>query len=127
MCVWRIVRFWVIHRGPASASPDPVRTDVLFVQRFGLSSDVHGGRAAKRLHSASFIPDDDPSAFGFLDPGLVVRGCHLIPDFVRGRTSWRLALSIARRPEESNEDWDAYFVNMCVFHCLQTSCTLITI
>ena len=29
-------------------------------------------------------PDEEP--FGFVDPGTVIRGCHLIPDFNLGRT-----------------------------------------
>ena len=60
-------------------------------------------------------PENDPSAFGFLDPSLVLRGCHLIPAFNDGRTSDLLTapLTIARPPDEV-DDWVAFYVNMHV-------------
>jgi hypothetical protein len=32
-----------------------------------------------------FVDESDPDAFGFLDPGQVVWGAHLIPTFASGR------------------------------------------
>jgi hypothetical protein len=68
---------------------------------------------AARLPKIGFIPDTDDSAFGFLDPSLVVRGCHLIPAFADGRTSTLLASThtAARSPNEI-DDWVAFYVNM---------------
>ena len=75
-----------------------------------------GGWDRKRLHSVVFIPEDDPTAFSFLDPKQVIRSVHLIPTFARGHTSERLGLSIAHQPTENDEDWEGYYINMYVFY-----------
>ena len=63
--------------------------------------------------AVGFIPDNDNLAFGFLDPSLVIRGCHLIPCFSNGRTAalLRQGASVARRPSE-DDDWCSFYVNM---------------
>jgi hypothetical protein len=68
---------------------------------------------AARLPKIGFIPDTDDLAFGFLDPSLVVRGCHLIPAFHDGYTAALLSakLSAGRSPGEQH-DWTAFYVNM---------------
>jgi hypothetical protein len=94
------------------AQTEPQRMDVLWVRWFGLDADARGGWSKKRLHGISFIPCDEPGAFGFLDPGQVIRGVHLIPNFSRDRTDSRLPPSIARPAADGNEDWDSFYVNM---------------
>ncbi|KAF9043135.1 hypothetical protein BJ165DRAFT_1321614, partial [Panaeolus papilionaceus] len=42
------------------------------------------GRHNSELPKLQFSPEDSESAYGFLDPALVVRGCHLIPAFNDG-------------------------------------------
>jgi len=73
------------------------------------------GFKAARLPKIGFVPETDDQAFGFLDPSLVVRGCHLIPVFADGRTSELLATphTAARLPGKI-DDWAAYYVGMCV-------------
>ena len=102
----------VHHHGHSS---EPKRMDFLWVRWLGLDTVAPGGWDRKCLHSVGFIPEDDPAAFGFLDPEQIVRGVHLIPAFARGHTSERLGPSIARQPTENDEDWDGYYVNMYVF------------
>ncbi|ETW80523.1 hypothetical protein HETIRDRAFT_418527 [Heterobasidion irregulare TC 32-1] len=65
-------------------------------------------------HSVAFIPEDDPAAFGFLDPEQIIRSVHLIPAFAREHTSERLGSSITRQPAENDEDWEGYHINMFV-------------
>ena len=74
----------VHHHGHSS---EPKRMDFLWVRWLGLDTVAPGGWDRKRLHSVGFIPEDDPAAFGFLDPEQIVRGVHLIPAFARGHTS----------------------------------------
>jgi hypothetical protein len=88
------------------------RMDVLWVRWFGLDTDARGGWTKKRLHGISFIPWDEPGAFGFLDPAQVVRGAHLIPNFPRGWSDSRLPPSIARLASDGDEDRDSFYVNM---------------
>jgi hypothetical protein len=91
---------------------EPQRMDVLRVRWFGLDADAQGGWSKKSLHGISFIPWDEPGAFGFLDPAQVIRGVHLIPNFPRGQTNSRLPRSIARPVGDDDEDWDSFYVNM---------------
>jgi hypothetical protein len=113
--VIKIFHLLVRHRrlGPPTeeASTEPQRMDVLWVRWFGIDADARGGWSKKRLHGVSFIPSDEPGAFGFLDPTQVIRGVHLIPNFPRGRTGTRLPPSIARSADDDDEDWDSFYVN----------------
>jgi hypothetical protein len=114
--VIKIFHLLVRHCGAAPeaehAPTEYQRMDVLWVRWFGLDADARGGWSKKRLHGISFIPGEDPAAFGFLDPAQVVRGVHLIPNFPRGRTDSRLPPSIARPEDDQNEDWDSFYVNL---------------
>jgi len=63
-----------------------------------------------------FVEDSDELAFGFLDPSLVIRGCHLIPRFASGRTNALMSYqgpTVARAPG-CTEDWTNFYVNMHV-------------
>jgi hypothetical protein len=89
--------------------------DVIWVRWFGIDTDARGGWSKKRLNGISFIPSDEGGAFGFLDPALIIRGVHLIPNFPRGWTDSRLPPSIARATDGSDGElgeWDSFYVNM---------------
>jgi hypothetical protein len=61
-----------------------------------------------------FVPDTDDGAFGFLDPSLVLRGCHLVPAFANGRTSTLLhtvSMTAAHPPDET-DNWMNYYIIM---------------
>jgi hypothetical protein len=88
------------------------RVDFLWVRWFARDATAPSGWAIKRLPRVGFYDGDDPSAFGFLNPDLVVRGVQLIPAFRFGRTDALLGPSIARRESDQDEDWDWYYVNM---------------
>jgi hypothetical protein len=113
--VVKIIHLFVYHRGAGPevehTSTEYQRMDVLWVRWFGLDADARGGWSKKRLHGISFIPWDEPGPFGFLDPAQVIRGIHLIPNFLRGRTGARLPPSIARSADDDDEDWDSFYVN----------------
>ncbi|KAJ7085599.1 hypothetical protein C8R44DRAFT_901648 [Mycena epipterygia] len=104
----------VRHVGPRSKSRKPVRMEFLWVRWFGRDLSYKAGWKAKRLHRLGFIDSADGGAFGFLDPAEVIRGAHIIPAFHYGRTSELLPKSIARRPEENDEDYLYYYVNCFV-------------
>ena len=94
----------------------PNKVEFLWVRWFGRDLGYRAGWAAKRLYRVGFMPDspDGPEAFGFLDPKDVIRGTHLIPAFTYGRTKDLLAPSLVRQPNENDEDWLYYYVNMYV-------------
>jgi hypothetical protein len=90
---------------------EPQRMDILWVRWFGLDTDVRGGWSKKGLYGISFIPWDEPGTFGFLNPAHVIRGVHLIPNFLQSRTDSRLPPSIVRPAEDGDEDWESFYVN----------------
>lgn len=65
----------------------------------------------RRAYGGQYYEDD--AAFGFLNPGLILRAAHLIPCFASGRTKELLPQwSLCRLPTEKDEDWDMFYVNM---------------
>ena len=68
---------------------------------------------AAQLPKVGFVPESDDLAFGFLDPSLVVCGCHLVLSFSEGQTKELLSsqLTAACLPGEVS-GWLAYYVNM---------------
>src|ERR1700722_14226429 len=71
------------------------------------------------LPKIGFVLKTDELAFGFLDPSLVIRACHLIPAFADGTTTDLLnsTHTAARLPRESS-DWTSFYVSMYAFKCL---------
>lgn len=88
------------------------RMDVLWVRWLARSMDTISIWAAKRLPRVGFYEGAEPSAFGFLDPEVVIRGVHLIPAFTYGQTSALLPHSIARQSSDSDKDWEWFYINM---------------
>ncbi|KAG2048807.1 hypothetical protein BDR06DRAFT_1012728 [Suillus hirtellus] len=68
-----------------------------------------------RLPKVAFVEESDTDAFGFLDPGQVIRGIHLIPAFASGRgaSSFPRGKSLAR-PGGELDDWEMYYVGIFV-------------
>jgi hypothetical protein len=87
--------------------------EFLWVRWFGLDTEWDSGPSRLRLDRIGYVPDDDPDAFGFLDPDHVLRACHLIPSFAVGRTALLLAPSMARDDSRAG-DWTNYYVNRSV-------------
>ena len=83
------------HVGPKSQSDDVQHLDFLWVRWFGRDLDHAGGWLACRLHRIGFLHQDQPGAFGFLDPAVVIQGVHMIPMFAYSPTSSLLGPSIA--------------------------------
>ena len=101
----------VRHIGPNSKSQDPVQMDFLFVRWFGRDLDPQPGWC---LICLGFVPGNDGSAFGFLDPNQVIRAIHLIPAFHWGRvtTKYLPRSPIARGIDDPDHDWQLYYIGM---------------
>lgn len=111
--VLKIFHVNVRYYGEHPHSDEVQRKDVLFVRWFGRNLTESSIFRSHRLPRVGFLPEDDPDAFGFLDPDVVIRGVHLIPSFSEGRTSGLLVgHSIARQASEGNDDWVSFDVNM---------------
>lgn len=88
------------------------RIEFLFVRWFGMDPEWEGGDRSCRLDRVGFVPfggDEEGPAFGFLDPSTVVRGCHMIPTFVEGKTTSLMPPSRFKREPEG--DYVNYYVN----------------
>ena len=87
----------------------PERVDFLFMQWFGQDMEWNSGPANLCLDHVGFVPSKDADAFGFLDPGLIIHACHLIPAFALGRNLRLLGQSTAR--DSMLGDWENYYIN----------------
>jgi hypothetical protein len=108
----------VFHVGPAAQNRSKQYMEFLWVRWFGTVPGYRYGPNVARLPKIGFVDGMDESAFGFLDPSLVIRGCHLVPVFADGRTSDLLTIanSIAR-PVSETDDWAAFYVMMYILVC----------
>ena len=90
--------------------------EFLWVRWFGVVPGYHWGFNNAHLSKIGFVPSDSGAAFGFIDPSLILRACHLIPVFADGRTDslLRYSPSVARQTD-AFDDWAACYINMCVY------------
>jgi hypothetical protein len=104
----------VLHIGPAAVNHSVQHIEFLWVRWFGVEQNYTAGSHVARLPKIGFVPDTDEDAFGFLDPSLVLRGCHLVPAFANGRTNNLLHTTspTAARHLEETDDWANYYVIM---------------
>jgi len=111
--VIRAFHISVLHVRPNAHSRSQQTMELLWVRWLGLVPGYSWGLQEAWLPKVGFVPDNDDLAFGFLDPSLVIRGCHLIPCFSDGRTAalLRQGVSVARHPSEG-DDWCSFYVNM---------------
>ena len=107
----------VVYTGPGMKNYEPMRFDFLHVRWFQLELEVQKnkkrhhvpGWASSRLDCLSFPPMAELGSFSFVDPSLVLRGCHLIPVFSLGKRYLdRIGLSSI---SQDNNDWKYYYVN----------------
>jgi hypothetical protein len=87
--------------------------DALWVRWLAPLRNQRSGMKCARLPKVAFVEESDPDAFGFLDPGQVIRGAHLIPAFHSGRgtNSLRHGKSLAR-PGGELDDWEEHYIGM---------------
>lgn len=104
----------VKHVGLASQDLRWKKMEFLWVRWFGVEPGYRSGRQHARLPKIGYVPETDDYAFGFLDPALVLRGCHLIPAFTDGRSNDLLSTRgrTAARQEGVLDDWVNYYVGM---------------
>jgi len=104
----------VQHSGARSRDLTWKSMDFLWVRWLGVVPGHSFGRKQAKLPQVGFVEDLDDFAFSFLDPALVIRGCHLIPTFSEGKTTELLSTCgpTEARPTGQTNDWTSYYVNM---------------
>jgi hypothetical protein len=110
----------VQHSGARSRDLSWKPMNFLWVRWLGVVPARSFGRNQAKLPQVGFVEDVDDYAFGFLDPAVVIRGCHLIPAFAEGRTTDLLSTHgpTEARPSGEVDDWVNYYVNMWVLHVI---------
>ena len=110
----------VIYTGLGMQNYDAMRFDFLHVRWLQLDppqsqSQSNCGWTSLRLDRLSFPPMADNSSFSFVDPSLVLRGCHLIPAYAFGKArSDGVGMS---KISKDFKDWKYYYVNRFVVFC----------
>ena len=106
----------VQHVGRNSRDYRIQRMEFLWVRWLDVVPGHPFGRQHARLPKISLVPDSDESAFGFIDPADVLRGCHLLPAFKDGRTN-DLCTTVpcsttGAQASGAEDDWVNYYVGM---------------
>lgn len=83
--------------------PKQYTMEFLWVHWYRRDTRFKAGFKHRRLHRVEPMPEDDPDAYGFLNPDDVIRGIHLIPAFAHGRSEILAAV---------DNLWKYYYVNM---------------
>lgn len=91
------------------------RMEFLWVRWFENIHDtsVQHGWQKGSLDELKFHRITGKEAFGFVDPGDVLRGCHLIPRFLLGKSRNEGGKPRSVLAQENN-DWKSYYVNRYV-------------
>lgn len=87
----------------------PIRVEFLWVRWYEQVDVGRTGWAAQKLDRLRFPPMADEAAFGFLDPSDILRGCHLIPVFAKGRRHIMGQKGVSFHAKDSL-DWQEYYI-----------------
>jgi hypothetical protein len=99
----------VVYVGPGMLDYQPRRTEFLWVRWYQNIEAGCTGWGAHKLDHVRFPPITKDGAFGFIDPLDVLRSCHIIPMFAKGKLHIDgKGLSHCAR---DSSDWLEYYVN----------------
>jgi hypothetical protein len=101
----------VIYVGPGIPDYQSRRMEFLWVRWYRNTGTIVNGWN-DRLDRINFGSMADDDTFGFLDPSIVLRGCHLIPAFAKGKLH-RDGKGMSLCAQDSL-DWTEYYVNRWV-------------
>jgi hypothetical protein len=90
----------------------PRRMEFLWVRWFKYDQVRSIGWADLKLDPLGFPPMAAEGAFGFVDPEDVLRGCHVLPAFSKGRARAD-GVGLSTLAQDA-KDWSRYYVNRCV-------------
>jgi hypothetical protein len=98
----------VIYTGSGMRDYDARRLDFLWVRWYEVVDSTSSGWSNSQLDCVRFLPMSRDDAFGFVDPTDVLRGCHVMPNFAKGK---RHADSVGvSHCANDSEDYNCYYV-----------------
>ena len=100
----------VIYTGPGMHDYNARRLDFLWVRWFEVLNPTSSEWSASHsvLDSLRFPPMCGSKAFGFVDPRNVLRSCHILPAFEKGKRNEN-GVGISRCAKDGN-DYNQYYV-----------------
>jgi hypothetical protein len=108
----------VIYTGEGMLDYNARKVDFLWVRWF----EYDGSRSIRwddfKLDLVRFPPMATEGAFGFVDPRDVLRGCHVIPAFARGKTHLD-GVSLSHVVQDA-KDWSRYYIGRCLAVCFHS-------
>lgn len=99
----------VMYVGKTVVEYRPQRVDFLWVRWYQNAKVARNGWKDLRLDMITFQSAADPTAFGFVDPSDIIRGCHIIPSFQQGKVH-QDGKGISHFAQDKS-DWAFYYVN----------------
>jgi hypothetical protein len=96
----------VIYIGEGNMDYSPERIEFLWVWWYELIDDCRSGQQLDRVRFPPLALED---SFGFLDPGDVLRACHIIPG-LRGGKVHQDGIGLSHCARDC-DDWTFYLVN----------------
>lgn len=98
----------VIYTGPGMRDYETRRLDFLWVRWYEIVDPKSSGWSTSTLDSVCFPPLHGDDAFGFVDPKDVLRGCHIMPNFAKGKRQAD-GIGISRCAKDS-QDYNRYYI-----------------
>jgi hypothetical protein len=109
----------VMYIGTGSTDYHPRRLEFLWVRWYQMDN-FSAGWTKSCLDCVHFPPMSREDSFNFLDPADVLRSCHIIPAFSRGKV--HLDGAGMSKCAKDSQDWRAYYVGRCVSYPSQMCC-----
>jgi hypothetical protein len=101
----------VVYVGPGMVNYQPHWMESLWVQWYGYVETAAGWDSHK-LDCVWFPCVTREDVFGFVDPSDVLRSCHIIPAFSKGKLH-QDGIGSSRLAKDSSS-WAAYYINRCI-------------
>jgi hypothetical protein len=102
----------VVYTGPGMRDYEARRFDFLWVRWFEVVEPASSGWGNSTLDSVRFPPMHHNNSFGFVDPADVLRGCHILPAFAKGKRQAN-GVSVSRCAKDG-KDYKLYYVGRYV-------------
>ena len=99
----------VIYVGHGMIDYQPHRMEFLWVRWYENVDVMRNGWLDQKLDRIRFPPVVKEGSFGFVDPADVLRGCHIVPAFAKGKLHPD-GKGISCCAADSG-DWAGYYVN----------------
>ena len=98
----------VVYTGPGMRDYDARRLDFLWVRWYEVLNSTSSEGSDSKLDMLCFRPINASDAFGFVDPKDVLRSCHILPAFAKGKRH-ESGFGLSRCAKDGS-DYNRYYV-----------------